>query len=99
MKTLLLATTAVAAVFAGPANAGDLPLKAVAPAAMPISNWSGPYIGAHVGAGRLNASAAHTGPFRSEGEPCMYNAGCVASATGVVGGVEAGYDWQDRYFV
>ncbi len=99
MKSILLATTAVAVVYAGTANAADLPMKAVAPAAIPVSNWSGPYIGAHIGAGRMSESATHTGPFREQGEPCMYNAGCVASATGVVGGVEVGYDWQDRYFV
>ena len=44
--------------------------------------------------------ADHTDPGPLDGGPCgFYNASCAAAATGVVGGVEIGYDWQDRYFV
>jgi outer membrane immunogenic protein len=50
MKKILLATIAVMSLGAASANAADLPVKAP-PAAAPFaaSNWTGIYIGAHVG--------------------------------------------------
>jgi len=100
MKNLLLATTAVVAIYGGTAQAADLPLQAAAPAYLPVANWTGPYVGAHLGVGRMNETSRTTGGLDDDPGPCgQYNTSCHASATGVVGGVEAGYDWQDRYFV
>jgi outer membrane immunogenic protein len=104
MKRLLLTTTALVALSGGIATAADLPSKAVAPMAPPIpyATWTGPYIAGIVGAGRMNETANNATAHGSPGSlsPCgLYNAACAASATGFVGGVEVGYDWQDRYFV
>jgi outer membrane immunogenic protein len=102
MKKYLLATTCIVA-FGSGASAADLPVKA-APMVYPVaSNWTGGYIGAHLGVARNNASC--TGNLdQSYG----YYGACssyygtssqVLSDTGVVGGVEIGYDWQNRSFV
>jgi outer membrane immunogenic protein len=103
IRTQLLATAAVLA-LGGSAYAADmgLPAKAPAPAPIPYVNWQGWYIGALVGAARLNESATHVGAMANDGLGVCntYNAGaCSTSATGVLAGVEVGYDWQDRYFV
>ncbi|MBI3759452.1 MAG: porin family protein [Deltaproteobacteria bacterium] len=96
MKKYLLATTAIVA-MAGAASAADLPLKA-APAYVPVANWTGPYIGAHVGVGRMNSSCDQNGGYNYYS--CgTYTGGVTTSDTGIVGGINAGYDWQDRNFV
>ena len=51
-KLVLLASVSPAAlVFAGAANAADLPLKAAMAAPVPAYSWTGCYAGAHVGWG------------------------------------------------
>jgi outer membrane immunogenic protein len=102
MRKLLLATTALVALSGGAATAADMPSKAVAPLApaIPFVNWTGPYIAGIIGVGRMNETATLSGDPTVPLGPCgLYNSSCAASATGVVGGVEVGYDWQDRYFV
>jgi outer membrane immunogenic protein len=53
MKKLLLASVAVGAVAAiaaaGSANAADLPIYKAPPPVAPVWNWTGCYIGGHVG--------------------------------------------------
>jgi outer membrane immunogenic protein len=100
MKNFLLTTTAIVMLTGGTAFAADMPAKAVAPAPiLPPPTWTGPYIAGIVGVGRLNESANRSDSPGSL-SPCgLYNSACSASATGFVGGVEVGYDWQDRYFV
>src|SRR6266404_1935761 len=50
MKKLLLASVAVAAIAAaGSANAADLPVYKAPPPIAPVWNWTGCYIGGHVG--------------------------------------------------
>lgn len=61
MKKLLVAAAAFAALsFSAPANAADVPVKGpfykAAPA--PVFDWTGFYVGAHVGYGRENGSDA-----------------------------------------
>jgi len=53
MKKLLLTSIAFAALVAGPATAADLGSPVYrAPVAVPVAfNWTGFYIGGHVGAG------------------------------------------------
>jgi outer membrane immunogenic protein len=100
MKRFLLTTTALVALTGG-AVAADLPSKAVAPMApaIPYATWTGPYIAGIVGVGRMNETATNA-TANVPLSPCgLYNSACAASATGFVGGVEVGYDWQDRYFV
>jgi outer membrane immunogenic protein len=96
MKRYLLATTCVAALSGG-AMAADLPLKSRAPVYAPVANWTGPYIGAHVGVARMNADCAIGGyGYYSCGS---YTGGNSISDTGIAGGVHAGYDWQDGSYV
>jgi outer membrane immunogenic protein len=105
MKNLLLTTTAIAALSGGAVSAADLPLKAARPAAdMYVApSWTGFYVGAHVGVGRLNAfaNAESFGDAGFDSLPCSgnYNSSCASSKTGAVGGVEVGYDWQKGTFV
>jgi outer membrane immunogenic protein len=87
MKTLLsgiVALTAFAALTA-PAMAADIPLKA-RPAAVPqVFDWTGCYVGVHVGAGRQVSSLATQGG--------------AFSGAGVLGGVQGGCNYQWRQFV
>ena len=85
MKKYLLATTCVACLSGG-ASAADLPLKSRAPAYQPaVADWTGPYIGAHVGVARMNAECNQG--FTSF-YACGYGYGsCAAAATGIAGGV------------
>ena len=54
MKKLLLAMASLVALgVAAPASAADMPVKAAPPPPVaPIYNWTGFYIGAHVGGAR-----------------------------------------------
>jgi len=100
MKTLkqtLLASAGVI-VVTGSVYAADLPLKAAGPMMVPVSNWTGPYIGAHVGAAGYQNTCAPGGGVNS-GYACAQSDPDTGRDIGFVGGVQAGYDWQDRYFV
>jgi outer membrane immunogenic protein len=86
MKKILLATVALVAFGAAPALAADLAARpytkapAYAPA-LPIYNWTGFYIGGHVG-----------GAFAGDNS---IGTGVTASSDGkFLGGVQAGYDYQ-----
>jgi outer membrane immunogenic protein len=105
VRTQLLATVAVMT-LSGAAYAADMgvPMKAPPPAPIPYTNWQGFYIGGLVGVGRLNETAEYkslgAGKVNFNSTCGGYAAtSCATSATGVIGGVEVGYDWQSRYFV
>jgi outer membrane immunogenic protein len=49
MKKILLASTAVIALYGAPAFAADMPVKA-APLPLPVVSWTGCYVGANLGA-------------------------------------------------
>ena len=95
-----------AAALTGLANAADLPSRAPPPpiAALPPS-WAGPYVGAHIGG--LFADWDSTLGFLAVGcGPC--NAGQTASAafggfgksdSALLGGVQAGWNWQSGAIV
>jgi high affinity Mn2+ porin len=70
----------------GPAIAADLPVKA---RPQPAYDWSGFYLGAHMGYGD-----ARLGP----GSNALPLQGVVLppSPTGLIGGYQAGYNWQLR---
>ncbi|MCZ8316452.1 outer membrane beta-barrel protein [Phreatobacter sp.] len=97
MKRLLLATTALVA-FAAGAQAADLgvPRSPVAAAVVaPAFNWTGFYLGGHLGYGFGRGHHANTplgagGAFDNgpDTTPFTYN------TRGVLGGVHAGYNWQ-----
>jgi outer membrane immunogenic protein len=85
MKKILLSTVALVALGAAPALAADLAArpytKAPAYAPAPIYNWTGFYIGGHIG-----------GAFAGDNS---IGTGVTASNDGkFLGGVQAGYDWQ-----
>lgn len=86
MKKLLLGTTALLALAVAPAVAADMAVKA-RPAAMavdPAYDWSGFYIGGHIGYLWGKTRVVDDGVLTEPGAP----------TNGVVGGVLAGYNWQ-----
>src|SRR3974390_547854 len=85
MKKFLLATVAIAAFGAAAADAADLGYRAPyqkAPYAAPLYNWTGFYVGAHVG-----------GAFSSDSN---FNGLAIGNNSNgrVLGGLQGGYDWQ-----
>jgi len=92
----LTSVAAVALLGIGAASAADLPVKALPPAA-PVFSWTGFYVGANIGGVRADNSSQEIGPnfwFDFPAHP-VYG----ASATGVIGGIQAGYNWQFRHLV
>jgi outer membrane immunogenic protein len=72
-KTAIFAAAFAALVLAAPAQAADMPIKGpVYKAAPAVFDWTGLYIGGHIGWGTENGS----------------------DASGVIGGVQIGYNWQ-----
>jgi outer membrane immunogenic protein len=93
MKRLLLASVGLVA-LAVPASAADLPRRApvAAPVVVaPILNWTGFYIGAHIGWG--SAQLEH----RLNDDFFLFDSGTTFGGDrheGFLGGVQAGYNWQ-----
>jgi len=91
MKKFLLASTALVA-FAAGAQAADLgaPRMPIAAAVVaPAFNWTGFYVGAHLGYGWGRTGGqffANAGPTFIGNEP--------SSPSGVFGGLQLGYNWQ-----
>lgn len=78
MKKLAIAAAAfAAAVFCVPAQAADVPVRGPVYKAVPapVFDWTGFYVGVHVGYGWGDANLA-------------------VEPSGIVGGVQAGYNWQ-----
>ncbi len=71
--------------FDSPTVAADLPLKA--PALQTVYDWTGFYIGGHVGYGGGSLGPG-TNPIPEQGAPFP------PSLTGLIGGYQAGYSWQ-----
>jgi outer membrane immunogenic protein len=97
-------TLAAAACFAGSAYAADLPTKKEAPAPVfvpPPFTWTGFYVGANLGGIWTSGSRSltflnpATAVFLSGYEP----SGLGSGQTGVIGGGQAGYNWQTGVFV
>ena len=85
MKKLLLATVALVALGA-PALAADLaarPYAKAPPIAAPIYNWTGFYIGGHVGAAFGNGDNTFNGLVIGNNDDARF-----------LGGVQAGFDYQ-----
>jgi outer membrane immunogenic protein len=94
MKRLLLASVGLVALgIAVPASAADLPRRgpAVAPVAVaPIYNWTGFYIGAHIGWGRAELESRLVDPFF----PFVGGELFSADQDGFLGGGQIGFNWQ-----
>ena len=70
-------------VLGGPALAADMPLKA--PHIQSVFDWTGFYIGAHAGYSRGSSNAVLSDPASTAASN---------SFSGVIGGVQAGYNYQ-----
>lgn len=91
MRTLLLSASALLLLQASePARAADLPAKAPIYAPQVAYNWTGFYLGAHVGAGWAS-NGWDASSFINLGGPLHLGAG---SASGFLGGVQAGVNYQ-----
>jgi outer membrane immunogenic protein len=96
MHVLVRMTLAAAglAVSAGAAFSADLPTKAPAAIVAPVKSWNGFYIGLHLGGGR------NSGDLRADYLPFptfnVFPDTASSSASGFLGGVQAGYNWQFR---
>jgi outer membrane immunogenic protein len=91
MKKLLLATTAIVALGTGAAGAADMAVKArpLPPPLPACAQFGGFYVGAHVGAAY----------YRSERHDLDYwesTSTTVATESGIIGGIQGGYNWQAR---
>jgi outer membrane immunogenic protein len=86
VKKLLLAGIAAAALCAAPALAADMPVKT--PAAASAFNWSGFYVGGHVGGA--------WGHFKATDLDAYYALGAVTTldSNGIFGGGTLGYNFQ-----
>src|SRR5713101_5392807 len=87
----LIAVTVAALFSATPVVAADMPVKARGPAIVPVYNWTGFYAGVNLGWGWDSGSGTitlggATGPYSGSGN-------------GVLGGVQAGDNYQVRAMV
>jgi len=96
LKVMLLATASVL-VLAGSAAAADLPHKAYSPVAAPSATWSGFYVGVGVGGASARSDANLGNLWDYEGYTRPY--ADPMSATGIMGSLYAGYNWQTGPYV
>jgi outer membrane immunogenic protein len=91
MKKLIIGSAVLTACMAGPATGADLPVEAPVyverPAAVGLLNWTGFYFGANLGYARSPGST----DIMVAQVPLF---SLSASMNGVIGGVQAGANWQ-----
>ena len=88
MKKILYSATALTALSFS-AFAADLPARTFAPVApAPIFSWTGFYVGANAGFIRSTAAATDLGGYWRRNETIH------SSGSGVLGGIQAGYNYQ-----
>jgi len=100
MKKIALAVVATAIMSGGAASAADMAprkyTKAPPPVVAPVYDWTGFYIGGNVGGGWSEDSGA---TLCTEGGVvntplCQNVPGGTINGSGVIGGMQAGYNWQ-----
>ena len=96
MRSLMrLSIIAAGLAAAGQASAADMAIKAP-PAPPPVvQNWTGFYIGGHIGGGVTDGDLR--ADYLSPGPPIVFGVNPTvahASASGVLGGVQGGFNWQ-----
>jgi outer membrane immunogenic protein len=113
MRKFFLVSSAIAALMiAAPAGAADLRVKAQPmPPPAPVFSWTGFYVGGHIGAGWARKEWTDTSacgnfegiqfPIACSQNPSQSTAGYVGehNAKGLLGGVQAGYNWQTGVIV
>lgn len=84
---------------AGFAHAADAVVEEVVVADMPVGfNWTGGYVGVHLGYG-TGRDDVRTTILDPTGNPFLPTASNSFDADGVLGGLQAGYNWQMDQFV
>jgi len=99
---LLGMSTFAAVILGGAAQAADMPVKAPPPVAPVMYNWTGFYIGAHIG----GAWADRNGRDRFDGDRCFWGEVCFEDNNGfgrndgrfIVGG-QIGFNYQVNQWV
>ena len=104
MNKLLVGTAAfVAFATIGSASAADLPVKAPPMVAPPVWSWTGFYVGANVGGhwGDDELTTTTSPPNFVAGFATALDAASAATVKpqGLIGGVQAGYNWQFNSFL
>jgi len=92
LNKVALSILGLAALVATPAFAADMAVKAPVVAAPPALGWTGFYIGGNIG-GVTNSNSG-TSNFTDSIANLAFPAGNRINATGFIGGVQAGYNWQ-----
>jgi outer membrane immunogenic protein len=96
-KSLLAGVSLGALALAGGAQAADLaarPVYSKAPVAVPTWSWAGFYVGANVG-----VASARTNISNPNNTYLLANSSFNSNQSGVIGGLQAGYNWQFNNFV
>jgi outer membrane immunogenic protein len=95
MKRILAATAAIATMMGAPALAADMAVKAPPAPAPTAFSWTGFYFGGNVGgATGPNVSESWVelpGPTGTPHDPINFG---HTSTTSLIGGIQAGYNWQ-----
>jgi outer membrane immunogenic protein len=94
MKKLAVAATLVATLVAPPALAADMLVKKAPPAAIPPWSWTGFYVGGTFGGGWAKTDWFEDVTGSGGGGPPGFQDASVG-ASGVLGGGQVGYDWQN----
>jgi outer membrane immunogenic protein len=90
-KSLLAGVSLGALALASGAQAADMAVAPVykAPVAVPVWSWTGFYVGANVG-----GASARTRISNPSGGILLPNTSFNSNQSGVIGGLQAGYNWQ-----
>ncbi|MEZ5819337.1 MAG: outer membrane beta-barrel protein [Xanthobacteraceae bacterium] len=101
MKKIALATVAISALLTGVASAADLaarPYTKAPPPVVAVYNWTGFYVGGHVGGAWTNEEWVNTANNTAFGDLAP-GQGFRQRGSGVTGGGHIGYNWQASNFV
>jgi outer membrane immunogenic protein len=98
MKKIALAAAAVSILLTGAASAADMAVKArPAPPPVAVYNWTGFYVGGHVGGAWADSDSDFVPLFNNAPNIAAWNRSPEAyglNSSGILGGVHAGYNWQ-----
>lgn len=98
MKRLATAIAAIG-LIGTPAFAADMAVKAPPPAPAPIYNWTGWYVGGNIGFGWGDADTSYTPLPTAVGFGDLLPTTLGLHPDGVIGGIQAGYNWQINSWV
>ena len=99
MRRLIVGLLGLTALSVGAASAADLPAKApVYKAPIPVAyNWTGLYVGLHVGGAWGRTTTENVAPFGGFDEGIFES--YSLNSSGVFGGGQFGYNWQRSNWV